>query len=47
MADEQRNVQQELEILSCGPQQIIVYIKCKMNGVRFVCEELLGLNITK
>ena len=39
MADEQHNVQQELEILSRGPQQIVVYQQCNVNGVRFTCEQ--------
>ncbi|KAJ9565527.1 hypothetical protein OSB04_001493 [Centaurea solstitialis] len=39
MADEQRSVPQELEILSRGPQQIIMYQQCNVNGVRFVCEQ--------
>ncbi|KAJ9565736.1 LOW QUALITY PROTEIN: hypothetical protein OSB04_001702 [Centaurea solstitialis] len=39
MADEQHSVQQELEILSRGPQQIVMYQQCNVNGVRFVCEE--------
>ncbi|KAJ9561820.1 hypothetical protein OSB04_006980 [Centaurea solstitialis] len=39
MADEQRNVQQELVILSRSPQQTGVYQQCNVNGVRFVCEQ--------